>query len=344
MTTLPFLRPTLLGALLGLQIAAQAARAAPAEVRFDTTPRAGMHQRQTMDMKSTMSMRIEAGPDATEEQRAKIAQKAGQMADASNIKMTMRLQHTTQVGQPDVDGWLPLTFTSGNRSVSMEVGGKAIPVPNAGNADMRMTARFDPRSFDIEVQTAEGGPPGFGALMTAQGKSMLNDAFKLQKALAQRTLKVGDSVDVPLSMNLPVPLPGAAGGLQGQVHYTLVKVTGGVAYFDLNLTMDIQMNTPLPTPPVAAASDAASGASAPASAAEATPARMLRMVMKGSGKGTSTLRLADQLPLSTQLAMNMQMTVDGPDNSRMLMDMVMDTTSKGENLAKKPAAAPKKKN
>ena len=74
MTTLPFLRPTLLGALLGLQIAAQAAPAAPAEVRFDTTPRAGMYQRQTMDMKSTMSMRVEAGPDATEEQRAKIAE------------------------------------------------------------------------------------------------------------------------------------------------------------------------------------------------------------------------------------------------------------------------------
>ena len=40
------------------------------------------------------------------------------MADASNIKMAMKLQQITQVGQPDADGWLPVSFTAGPMSLA----------------------------------------------------------------------------------------------------------------------------------------------------------------------------------------------------------------------------------
>ena len=65
------------------------------------------------------------------------------------------------------------------------------------------------------------------------------------------------------------------------------------------------------------------------------------MVVNGSGKGHSALRLTDRLPLSNQLAMNMQMTMNVPDNGVMHMDMDMAMNAKGESLAK-PAAAKKK--
>ena len=68
------------------------------------------------------------------------------------------------------------------------------------------------------------------------------------------------------------------------------------------------------------------------------------MQIGGSGKGTASLRLADRLPLANQLAMDMKMTMNGPDNGRMLMDMDMVVVSKGESLAKPAAAkAPAKK-
>lgn len=344
MTLSPSLRLPLLGALLGLSLAAPAAPTSPAEVRFDTTPRAGQHQRQRIEMRATMKMRAEATPEATEEQRAKVAQMAERMAQGGDIKMTMQMQQTTKVGQPDADGWLPLDLSSAGRAMSIEVGGKAVPTPPSGQGDLNLKARFNPRDFAIEVQQVEGGPPGFGALMTTQGATMFNDAFKLHKALAQRSLKIGESVDVPLNMALPIPLPGGGGGLQGQVHYTLVRVERGVAHFDLAMTMNVKVDTPLPASPAASAASAPQAEPAASAVAEAPPApRMLHMVMNGSGKGTSSLRLSDRLPLDTQLVMDMQMTVDGPDNSRMLMEMVMDTKSKGESLPNKPAAPAKKK-
>jgi len=336
----PTLRPALLGALLGLHLVSQAAPAAPAtpaEIRFDTTPVAGQQQRQQVDMQARMKMRVEAAPQASDEQRAKVAQVAERMAQTGDIKMAMQMRHTSRVGQPDAEGWLPLSFVASDRKTSIEVGGKPVPLPANAMTDMSITARFNPKDFAFEVKNIEGGGAGAQQMLTSQGQAMLADAFKLHKALAQRALKIGESVDVPLSMTLPVPLPGGAGGLQGQVHYTLVRVERGVAYFDLAMTMNVKVDTPLPQP--AQAASAASTASAPDTQ---SPPPMLHMTMDGTGKGTSALRLTDRLPLSTQMSMDMKMTMDGPDNARMLMDMVMDMQSKGEALGIRQAPAKKK--
>lgn len=333
MTVTPFLRLPLLGTLLGLHIASQAAPAAPVVVRFDTTPVAGQHQRQQLDMQATMKMRVEAGPDATEEQRAKAAQAAQRVAQTGDVKMNVQITHTTRVGQPQADGWLPMSFVASDRKTAVEVGGKAVPMPPNATGDMTITARFNPKDFAFQVQDVEGGAPGAKELMTTQGQAMVNDAFNLHRALAARSLKVGDSVDVPITMQLPMPLPGGAGALQGQVQYTLVRVERGVAYFNLNMTMNVKIESVLPP------SAAASGASAPAAPATTSP---LRLTLDGTGKGTSALRLADRLPLATDLTMDMKMAMDGPDNARMLMDMTMVTRAKGETLGIRQAPAKKK--
>ena len=68
------------------------------------------------------------------------------------------------------------------------------------------------------------------------------------------------------------------------------------------------------------------------------------MDVTGNGKGTSALRLADNLQLASKLAMDMKMSIAGPDNTRMLIDLDMQVQSKGESLAKPVAAkAPAKK-
>ncbi|MFT7721771.1 MAG: hypothetical protein QM788_02915 [Roseateles sp.] len=332
MTLASPLRLPLLGALLGLHLAAPAA-----PVRFDTTPRAGQHQRQSIDMQMAMTMRAEAGPEATEAQRAKIAQTAAQMSQAGPVKMAMRMQQTLKVGAADADGWLPLTVSVAHQGGSMEVGGQATPLPQVQAANVSFSARFNPKDFGFELRQFDGGSPEVNALMGQQGQAMIGEALQLYKALAERPLQVGDSVEVPLTMALPMPLPGGAGAMQGRLRYTLARVAQGVAHFDLDMDLKMDISAPLPKP---AASAASSAEADPVDAAD-TPPQTLQMTATGSGKGTSSLRLSDRLPLAHRLAMAMKLTMNGPDNGRMFIDMDMRMQSKGESLAK-PAAKKKK--
>jgi hypothetical protein len=340
------LRLPLLVALLGLQLAAQAAPKAPVAVSFDTTPRAGQHQRQLIDLQAVMKMRMEAGPDATDEQRAKIADAAAKMSQMGAMKMAMQMQQEMQVYQADADGWLPLTMSMEVKDGKLDVGGNSVPLPNNRAMNVSFGARFNPKDFAFEVKKLEGMPAEQSAAMITQGTSMISESLQLYKALSQRPLKVGESVEVPMTMALPMPLPGGAGGMQGVVRYTLTRVDKGVAYFDLDMDMKMNMTVPLPSQPVAAnaAASAASVDSASSAAPAAVPPQTLHMVITGNGKGTSSLRLADRLQLASRLAMDMKMTMNGPDNGRMLMDMDMNVQTKGESLAKPAAAkAPAKK-
>jgi hypothetical protein len=61
------------------------------------------------------------------------------------------------------------------------------------------------------------------------------------------------------------------------------------------------------------------------------------MRMQGSGQGTSSLRLADGLQLASRLAMDLQATIEMPDQAVMSMDANMVMQSKGESLVKAPA-------
>jgi len=306
------------GALLALGLTAQAE---PTAISFDTTPSAGQHQRQLIDLQAVMRMRVEAGPDATDEQRAKIAKAAERMGQMGSMKMAMQMEQTLEVGAADASGWLPLTVTVADKGGNVEMGGKTMPQPRPRAGNMSFSARFNPRDFDFEMQKLEGGSPELNAAVKQQATTMIGETLQLHKALSQRPLKVGESVEVPFSM--PVPMPSGAGQMQSALRYTLVRVTQGVAHFDLSMDLKMDLNAPLPQPAASAGGTDAAG----------TPPRMLQMVATGRGKGTSSLRLADRLPLASRLAMNMEMTMNAPDNGlmRIAMDMVMQ--SKGESLA-----------
>lgn len=334
-------RPPLAAALfgLGLGLGASAAPAAPATVTFDTTPRPGQHQRQLIDIAAVIKMRIEAGPEATDEQRAKVAQATEHFARMGPMKMHMQMEQAMKVGQPDADGWLPLTVTTGSKGGRIEVGGNTQPMPGK-TQDMGFIARFNPKDFAFEIQEVQGAPE-INDFMRNQGNAMVGEALQLYKALAQQPLKVGESVEVPMTLALPIPLPGGAGSMQSKLRYTLNRVERGVAHFGLGMDLKMDVNAPLP----AQAASAPEGAAASAPAPDAAP-RVMNLTVNGTGKGSSSLRLADRLPLTNDLKMTMSMVMKMPDNGLMLMDMDMDMRAKGTSLAKPTAAKPaaKKKN
>jgi len=326
-------RPFLAAALLALSLGATAAPATPAAVAFDTTPRAGQHQRQSMDIQATIKMRIEPAPEATDEQRAKINQAAENFTRMGPMKVAVKMAQAMKVGQPDAVGWLPLTMTTSSKGGEVEVGGKVQPLPQKAQ-DLAFTARFNPKDFAFEIQGVSGAP-ALDELLRKQGNAMVGEALQLYKVLAQKPLQVGESVEVPMTMALPIPLPGGAGTMQNKLRFTLVRVDRGVASFDMAMDMTMDINAPLP-----AAASAASAASSPAAAASAADgaAKVMAITMTGTGKGSSTLRMADGLPLTSQLKMALTITMKMPDNGLMLMDMDMDMRAKGESLAK-PAPA-----
>jgi hypothetical protein len=327
-------RAFLAAALLTLSLGSPAAPATPAAVAFDTTPRAGQHQRQSMDIQATIRMRIEPTPEATGEQRAKINQAAENFTRMGPMKVAVKMAQAMKVGQPDAGGWLPLTVTTSSKGGEVEVGGKVQPLPQKAQ-DLAFTARFNPKDFAFEIQGVSGAP-ALDELLRKQGNAMVGEALQLYKVLAQKPLQVGESVEVPMTMALPIPLPGGAGTLQNKLRYTLVRVDRGVASFDMAMDMTMDINAPLPG--ADSADSAASAASAASSPAADGAAKVMAITMAGTGKGSSTLRMADGLPLTSQLKMVLTITMKMPDNGLMLMDMDMDMRAKGESLAK-PAPA-----
>jgi hypothetical protein len=332
-------RQPLAAALLGLSLGASAAPAVPTTVTFDTAPRPGQHQRQLIDITAVIKMRVEPAPEATDEQRAKAVQAAEHFSRMGPMKMNMQMAQAMKVGQPDADGWLPLTVTTGSKGGHIEVGGRTQAMPGKAQ-DLSFIARFNPKDFAFEIQDVQGAPE-INDFMRNQGNAMVGEALQLYKVLAQQPLKVGESVEVPMTLALPIPMPGGAGSMQSKLRYTLTRVDRGVAHFGLGMDMKMDVNAPLP----AQAASAPDGAAASAPAPDAAP-RVMNLTVAGTGKGTSSLRLADRLPLTSDLKMTMTLVMKTPDNGLMLMDMDMDMRAKGESLAKAAAAKPaaKKKN
>ena len=271
MTLASSLRLPLSGALLALNLGASAAPAAPVAVSFDTTPRAGQHQRQLMEIQATFQMRAEPGAEATDEQRAKIAAAAQNFSRMGPMKMNLQMEQAMKVGQPDADGWLPLTVTSANKGGKIEVGGQVSPMPTKA-PELSFTARFNPKDFAFEIQSVQGAPE-LNDFIRGQGNAMVGEALQLYKVLGQQPMKVGESVEVPMTMALPIPLPGGAGQMQNKLRYTLVRVDRGVAHFDLGMDMKMDMSAPLPAQAASAAS-APEGEAASAPAATAAPQTM----------------------------------------------------------------------
>lgn len=316
------LRIAVAGSFLGLQLIARAAE--PAAVAFDVTPQAGQYQRQLLDMQVTTTTRLVAAPNANEEERARIAQ-AQQQNPQGPVKMSLRVEQTQRVGQPDDRGWLPLTLSSTSKGGDIELGGKKRALPQDKKLDLLVQARFNPKDHAFDLQQVLGGGDADEQLRT-KGAAMVTEALQLPKALGERPLKVGDSVDVPMKMALPFAVPDSDGQMNSKLRYTLKRVDKGIAHFDLSMDMQIQATAPLP------AASEASDAAAP---------QTMNLQLSGSGKGSSTLRLADRLPLSSLLNLDVRMAMQAPDNGRVLMSMRMQMKSKGESLAK-PAAAKKK--
>ncbi|WP_377157339.1 hypothetical protein ACFJIX_01915 [Roseateles sp. UC29_93] len=304
-------------------LAVQAAVAVPAamaqdSVKLNMVPLPSTRQQVdiAMDMKMNMSMQLP--PNATEQQRAQMAQMKASMP----ITMKMGMRQDLSTTAKGADGAYTLNAEVTTLQSEMRDGtGQARPMPPQG--PMRFSAQLKDDQFEkIDLQLSNAGQAQ--ALSKEMQEKIFNQSFDWMRKFNGKSLKVGETLEMPIDMNLPMA-SSKAGKLLGR--YTLTSVNKGIASFDVDVRMDMSFAAPAP---------AASGASAPAGPVEGA--------MTGSGRGKMDLRLADRLMVRSTMAMTMGVDMAGPQGNKMRMDMEMSMTGTGKALppgAKKPAAPAK---
>ena len=310
-------------------LAVQAAVAVPAamaqdSVKLNMVPLPSTRQQidLAMDMKMNMSMQLPPGP--TEQQRAQAAQLQASMP----LKMTATMRQALSTTAKAADGAYTLDAEVTTLKSEMRDGtGQTRPLPPQG--PIRFSARLKDDQFEkIDLQLPNAAQAQ--ALSKEMQDQIFNQSFDWMRKFNGKTLKVGETLEMPIEMNLPM-----AGAKPGKVlgRYTLTSVNKGIASFDVDVRMDMSFSTP---------ATAASGASAPAAAASA--AGPVEGAMTGSGRGKMDLRMADRLMVRSTMAMTMGVDIAAPQGNKMRMDMAMSMTANGKTLppaAKKPAAPAK---
>lgn len=305
-------------------LAVQAAVAVPAamaqeSVKLNMVPLPSSRQQIDIGMDMKMNMSMDLPPNATEQQRTQMAQMKASMPIVMKMAMRQELSTTAKAA----DGAYTLNAEVATLKSEMRDGtGQTRPLPQQG--PIRFSARLKDEQFE-KIDLELSGNAQAQALGKEMQEKIFNQSFDWMRKFNGKSLKVGETLEMPIDMNLPMG-EAKAGKLLGK--YTLTSVNKGVASFDVDVRMD--MNFAAPAKP-------ASGASSPA-------AGPVEGAMAGSGKGKMDLRLADRLMVRSTMAMTMGVDMAGPQGNKMRMDMEMSMTATGKALppgAKKPAALAK---
>ncbi|MDL5032918.1 hypothetical protein QRD43_13465 [Pelomonas sp. APW6] len=322
------LRRLVPAACLSLALAPALALADDAPVTMNLMPLPGTQQQHDFRIKAVTDMKFKAREGASDEEIQQINAKMG--AVKMPMTMTLQMSQRLQAGKKDAQGHIPVTARIEYGTMEMRMGdGDLVP----GMPAKRMPSmQFNADIIDGRYENIRLSGEGAAQLPPQMMEGVFRKTFDALAQMNGTPLRVGESVEMPLEMNVPLPsLPGGSNAGKMSARYTLTKVEAGVAYFDIGATMDFKLDLPMP----AAAASAASAASAAGDAAPA-PAS-LQLVMTGSGTGHLQLRLADRLQQRTDLDLRMDMRMPMPDGHSMQMNLQMDMAGVGKALPAGPA-------
>lgn len=319
-------------AVIGLATAPGLSLAEESPITLSLLPLAQSQQVQDVRVKMVTDIKLKPRPGASDEEVQQLRGKLG--AIKMPLTVSMQLHQRLQTGAADAQQRIPVTARIESSKMELRNSdGDLLPgAPAKGMPEMQFSALLvDGRYENIRWS---------GAAEIKMPPDLLEKAFrKTFDALAKfegAQLRVGESLEMPLELNLPLPnTPAGSNAGKMNARYTLVKVESGVAFFDIAAAMDFKMDLPLP-PSAASAAASADGAQAP---------RSLSMVLNGTGFGRLHLRLADRLPLRNDLDMSVQMQMPLPEGHRMDMDMQVQVNSEGrsEPAARAKGTGPKAK-
>lgn len=301
-------------------------------ITLSLLPLPSSQQVQDIRVKMVTDMKFTPRPGASDDEVQQLRGKLG--AVKMPMTVSMQLRQRLQTGAADAQRRIPVSARVESSRMELRNGdGDLLPgAPAKGMPEMQFSALLvDGRYQDIRWSgnTDIKMPP---ELLEKTFRKTFDALSRFEGA----QLRVGESLELPLELNLPLPnTPAGSNAGKVNARYTLVKVESGVAYFDVTAALDFKMALPVP-PSAASAAAGAEGPQAPASPS---------MVISGTGTGRLHLRLADRLPLRNDLDMNVQMQMPLPEGHGMDMSMLVQVSSEGraEAVAKGRATAPKAK-
>ena len=155
------------------------------------------------------------------------------------LDMTISMKGITKTGLPGKNNVFPLTMNYKLDSLKLNMGGKAIPIPEKANPDMMVYGHVG-SDGKLVADSLSGGT----AKDTSQKKiTQMMNTFQNMVKFPDRPLHIGDTFTQDMPFNLPVA--GNSMAANAKVTYKLVSIDNGMAYFDVEQNMD--MNIPIKT-------------------------------------------------------------------------------------------------
>lgn len=324
----PRLAALALSFAIGLPGAAMSAE--PDSVTMNLMPLPGSRQQLDLKTDMRMAMAMELGPGAPESARAN----AAKLAEAGRFTMQSEMRQTVVTTPKAKDGSYTMQADMVTlKSEMRDAQGNVKPMPSMGKVVFKAGLKDDQiQSVHVEM---DPNSPMAQAWTQEMSQQIFDKSFDWMRKFNGTTLKVGESIELPMDVALPPQVAAGMGKVVGR--YTLTDLTKGIASFDVGVKMDMSMT--LPTPGASAASGAAPAPAESASAADGVG----QATMTGAGGGKMVIRMADRLILRNDMALTLDMDIGVQPGVRMKMKMEMDMQGVGKTLAAAKGAAPAKK-
>ncbi len=278
----------------------------PQEVELHFQPQPGTKMRQTMGMNMQMAMNMLPGPDATEEQRAKLLEGAKKLGKGMSMDMKMAMR--TEASEVDAKGDYLLHMRGEGAEVTLNMADqppKAMPNPMG---DLEVDALTNTQHNKMELLRVKSDLPALkdSKALDGMAQGFIKQAFGAMGALEGRRMKIGDSAEIPFDLQMPMAQLPANAHVTTTIAFTLKAIHAGIATFDTVITMKMDM------------------------ASNEGEAQKMKMLMTGAGTGTMEYRIADHLPLRHDMEIAMRMDMQMPADVSMQMDMKMKMHARAE--------------
>lgn len=169
---------------------------------------------------------------------AQMAQmKAGGMELPMMIKGEQKVISTTRTGSPNEDKAFHFTTSYDDFQVSQTLNGKTMNPPSNLLAG---TKTYGNVQADGKIHTDSISGPNLPEEMKSAIVKMTEEVFEKIK-FPEEPMKVGDEFSQELPINLPIPgIPSTQ--MKSNTHYKLVDIKKGMAYFDIDQKIDMNMD------------------------------------------------------------------------------------------------------
>ena len=285
---------------------ALASKPEPQEVELHFLPQPGDKLRQTIGVNMQMAINMLPGPDMTEEQRDKLLENARKMGKGMTMNMKMAMR--TEASEVDAKGDYLVHLRGEGGEFKIHIADQpAKDMPNPMGS-LEVDALTNTNRQDFDILRVSGAPSALSnpKLLDGLAQGVLKQAFGAMSSLEGHRMKIGESVEAPFDLQMPMTQLPAQAHVNATAVYTLRAIHHGIATFDTTVKMAMEM--------------------APN---EGQPAK-IKVAMNGTGAGHLDYRIADRLPLHHDMKATMHMTMQLPGGASTEMDIGMNMLASAE--------------